>query len=82
MWRNQLDKPDLSFVSTEDLLHELEERHDSMVFGTVQDHTDDQQSITIRFRGSILTCLGVLALLRHHLEIAWVGTATEELEDQ
>lgn len=56
--------PDLNFVTSEDMLRELQQRFDEMVFIGAMQSTNQTEDLTISFSGSYHSCVGLIELGR------------------
>ena len=54
------DNNELEFVSTEDLVKELQKRHDEMVIIGAMKRTGETEDLTVAFCGSYHSCAGLL----------------------
>ena len=51
--------PDLNFVTTPELLEEIQTRMDAMIFVGQASRTDDQDELSAVFKGTLHSCLGL-----------------------
>lgn len=63
----QTGSPNLSLVSTFDLVAELKKRHDSFIVAGVMFKSMEQYDILRDFSGNRLGCLGLLNLLQYKI---------------
>ena len=62
------EKIDLSIVSTDDLLVELEGRHDATIFAAIQHRTGDTSWYYRRWDGGSIPCLGLARFIQKRIE--------------
>ena len=55
---------DLDFVTTEDLIIELQRRHDEIIVMGSMKRTGDVEDLTVAFSGSYHACVGLLEVGR------------------
>ena len=55
---------DLDFVTTEDLIIELQRRHDEIIVMGSMKRTGDVEDLTVAFSGSYHSCVGLLEVGR------------------
>jgi len=62
--------PDLTLISTSDLLDELMDRHDSSIFASFQNRTDKEMWYMRRWQGGNIPCLGLARFIQRRIEEA------------
>lgn len=53
---------ELDFVSTEELIKELQSRHDELIILGAMKRTGDTEDLTVAFSGSYHSCVGLLEI--------------------
>lgn len=53
---------ELEFVSTEELIKEIQNRHDEVIILGAMKRTGDTEDLTVAFSGSYHSCVGLLEL--------------------
>ena len=61
------DTPDLSFVTTDELVEELRKRHDSMIFAYNKSMGDDEDVFGMWYYGGRFTAIGIAEKVKHNL---------------
>ena len=59
--------PDLSLVSTDDLIDELCKRHDAILIIRDREHTDDAGQMDYQSSGSMAAAIGLATWAKHEL---------------
>jgi hypothetical protein len=76
-------KPDLSFVTTEQLITELMERHDGLLV-VRESHTDTKgtrSEVLFDFSGGVSRCLGLAERMKHYLLTNNWNAKPEDVEE-
>ncbi len=74
------ETPDLTFVTTHELIKELSRRHDVGVIGLIKKSRKDRHEFITEFKGLDLECVGLAALVLHEISDQCQGTM-EDVED-
>ena len=61
---------DLSLISTDDLISELESRHDASIFAAIQNRTQETSWYYRRWDGGNIPCLGLARFIGRRIEEA------------
>lgn len=64
------DMSDLALISTDDLIEELESRHDASIFAAIQHRTNDTSWYYRRWDGGNIPCLGLARFITRRIEQA------------
>jgi len=68
---------DLTFITSEELIRELQSRFDEMVFIGAMQSTSQTEDLTISFSGSYHSCVGLIELGRLAIQ---AGGSTDDEE--
>ena len=69
---------DLRFVASEDMIKELQDRFDEMVFMGSAQKTQKTEDLTISYSGSYHACVGLVEIARAALKVGGLEDDGEE----
>lgn len=72
---------DLRFVASEDMIKELQDRFDEMIFLGAAQKTQKTEDLTISYSGSYHACVGLVEIAKTAMTVGGLGDDEEETAD-